>query len=389
MPHDVNSFLRPIIKRAQEGENVEYERVGASADGERRWMHGRIAPDLDATGKVRGLYCTEYDIHDLKLTEQALADARGAAAAVHGQHSGAGRLRRHGGQLHLRQRRVPAHRSAYRARKSSASRSRRCSAPRSSSCSSRTSTARAKGESVTYERENVDVNGRAAVAAQQHRPGHELRRDHQGLLHRRPRHHRPAAGAERAGRARIAAARDHGRRPRAGGVSRSRRALPIRQQAVPPVFRAQRRAGRRAAASRRGRPRHLRQRAGDALARAARRIDRVRSPGSGCGRRQAMDDHPRGAGRDACGRGARRVRADERHPWPEAGAGSVARQRSRTAAHHGQRSGAGRLHRSRIPLSLPQPAQRGMAFRKPQGPDRHGRWPKCSATRGRGNCSRC
>ncbi|HEY8624123.1 MAG TPA: PAS domain-containing protein, partial [Casimicrobiaceae bacterium] len=73
MSHDVNSFLRPIIKRAQEGENVEYERVGVSADGQRRWMHGRIAPDLDATGKVRGLYCTEYDIHDLKLTEQALA----------------------------------------------------------------------------------------------------------------------------------------------------------------------------------------------------------------------------------------------------------------------------------------------------------------------------
>jgi diguanylate cyclase (GGDEF)-like protein/PAS domain S-box-containing protein len=73
MPHDVNAFLRPIIKRALEGENVEYERVGASADGKRRWMHGRIAPDLDAAGKVRGLYCTEYDIHDLKLTEQALA----------------------------------------------------------------------------------------------------------------------------------------------------------------------------------------------------------------------------------------------------------------------------------------------------------------------------
>jgi len=73
MPHDVNAFLRPIIKRALEGENVEYERVGASADGKRRWMHGRIAPDLDAAGKVRGLYCTEYDIHDLELTEQALA----------------------------------------------------------------------------------------------------------------------------------------------------------------------------------------------------------------------------------------------------------------------------------------------------------------------------
>ena len=73
MPHDVNSFLRPIIKRALDGENVDYERVGAGADGRRRWMHGRIAPDLDAGGQVRGLYCTEYDIHDLKLTEQALA----------------------------------------------------------------------------------------------------------------------------------------------------------------------------------------------------------------------------------------------------------------------------------------------------------------------------
>ena len=73
MPHDVNSFLRPIIQRALEGENVDYERIGVSADGQRRWMHGRIAPDLDATGGVRGLYCTEYDIHDLKLTEQALA----------------------------------------------------------------------------------------------------------------------------------------------------------------------------------------------------------------------------------------------------------------------------------------------------------------------------
>jgi diguanylate cyclase (GGDEF)-like protein/PAS domain S-box-containing protein len=73
MPSDVTAFLRPIIKRAQAGENVEYERIGVSVDNQRRWMHGRIAPDLDGMGKVRGLYCTEYDIHDLKLTEQALA----------------------------------------------------------------------------------------------------------------------------------------------------------------------------------------------------------------------------------------------------------------------------------------------------------------------------
>ena len=73
MVSDVASFLRPVLKRAQSGEHVEYERIGNTLQGNRRWLHGRIAPDLDATGTVRGLYCTEYDIHDLKLTEQALA----------------------------------------------------------------------------------------------------------------------------------------------------------------------------------------------------------------------------------------------------------------------------------------------------------------------------
>jgi diguanylate cyclase (GGDEF)-like protein/PAS domain S-box-containing protein len=70
---DVASFLRPILERAQGGENIEYERVDSPPDGKQRWVHGRVAPDLDATGKLRGLYCTEYDINDLKLTEQALA----------------------------------------------------------------------------------------------------------------------------------------------------------------------------------------------------------------------------------------------------------------------------------------------------------------------------
>jgi PAS domain S-box-containing protein len=67
------AFLRPILKRAQAGEHVEYERVGNTTQGTRRWLHGRIVPDLDVSGNVRGLYCTEYDIHDLKQTEQALA----------------------------------------------------------------------------------------------------------------------------------------------------------------------------------------------------------------------------------------------------------------------------------------------------------------------------
>ncbi len=79
---DVASFLRPVLERALGGENVEYERLGNTPDGEQRWVHGRVAPDLDGVGKLRGLYCTEYDIHDLKLTEQALAKRESQLRAI-------------------------------------------------------------------------------------------------------------------------------------------------------------------------------------------------------------------------------------------------------------------------------------------------------------------
>ena len=70
---DVGTFLRPVLQRAQGGEAVEYERIAATPEGGKRWMHGRVEPDLDGAGRVRGVYCTEYDIHELKTTEQALA----------------------------------------------------------------------------------------------------------------------------------------------------------------------------------------------------------------------------------------------------------------------------------------------------------------------------
>src|SRR6185369_7564242 len=69
----VASFLRPVLERAHGGEHVEYERIDRPDGGEDRWVHGRVAPDFDPDGKLRGIYCTEYDIHDLKRTEQALA----------------------------------------------------------------------------------------------------------------------------------------------------------------------------------------------------------------------------------------------------------------------------------------------------------------------------
>ena len=208
-------------------------------------------------------------------------------------------------------------------------------------------------------------------------------------IRRRPRHHRSQGRAGRAGRARIAAARDHGRRARAGRVHRPRRALPLRQPDVPPVFRPDRRAGRPSAAARSRRAGHLRERAGDADARAAGRIDGVRSAGAGRQRRAPLDDDPRRARRRPVGRGQRRVRADERHPWPEAGAGGVARVRRRAAAHHGQRAGARVVHRSRISLPLPQRPQRGMARRQPQRHDRPAAVARSPARRASRCCSRC
>ena len=71
-------------------------------------MHGRIAPDLDATGKVRGLYCTEYDIHDLKLTEQALATREEQLRLFTDNIPEPVVYVDTERQLHLRQRRVPA-----------------------------------------------------------------------------------------------------------------------------------------------------------------------------------------------------------------------------------------------------------------------------------------
>ena len=47
------------------------------------------------------------------------------------------------------------------------------------------------------------------------------------------------------------------------------------------------------------------------------------------------------------------------------------------------------VHRPRLPLPLPQPPQRGMAGREPQGADRPARSPRSSATSAPRSCSRC
>ena len=124
-----------------------------------------------------------------------------------------------------------------------------CSAPRSSNSSSRSSIARRAARDVTYERAAEDVNGRHALAAQQDRPGHALRRHDQGLTTSSATTSptsRQAQDALAARESQLRAIMDGV--PGAGGVHRPRRALPVRQPHVPAVLRPDRRAGRRACA---------------------------------------------------------------------------------------------------------------------------------------------
>src|SRR6266446_6751640 len=81
MPSDVTAFLRPIIRRAQDGENVDYERVGVSVDNERRWMHGRIAgPGRHRQGPRAVLHRIRHP--RLEADRAGARDARGAAQAL-------------------------------------------------------------------------------------------------------------------------------------------------------------------------------------------------------------------------------------------------------------------------------------------------------------------
>mgnify|MGYP003694293461 CR=1 FL=1 len=367
MPHDVNAFLRPIIKRAQEGENVEYERVGTSADG-RAPLDARPhrARPRCGSGKVRGLYCTEYDIHDLKLTEQALA-AREEQLRLFTDnipepvvYVDADRSYTFVNDAFLQ----PG-RASSRDEVIGKSREGRARAERPSSSSSRSSTARARGESVDLRaRRPIDVNGRAArgCAARSSRTCASTRRSRVYYVVGHDITDLKQAQDALAARG-IAAARDHGRRAGAGRVHRPRRALPVRQPHVPAVFRPDRASRLRACGCATSSATASTQSAQAMLSRALRRrIDGVRPAGAGrgCASRRWMtirvvpDAAPSGEVHGAF------VLMNDIHGLKQAQE-ALRAQRGRAAAHHGQRAGARRVHRPRIAFRFPQPAQRGMA----------------------------
>ena len=189
---DVAAFLRPILKRAQAGEHVEYERIGQDAKGQRRWMHGRIAPDLDATGNVRGLYCTEYDIDDLKQTEQALAAREEQLRLFTDNIPEPVDLPRCAAPVCVRQRFVlradrprarPGDRPADRGRRRTRSLARAVGVRRPRA-GRRSGDLRARGDRRRQS---------PALAARTHRPRPQVRRHDQGRLRHRARHLRPEA----------------------------------------------------------------------------------------------------------------------------------------------------------------------------------------------------
>jgi diguanylate cyclase (GGDEF)-like protein/PAS domain S-box-containing protein len=61
-----------LIKRALDGEEVSMERKATLADGRVRWVRNTFAPDYGDDGKVVGCYNVSFDVHDIKLKEEAL-----------------------------------------------------------------------------------------------------------------------------------------------------------------------------------------------------------------------------------------------------------------------------------------------------------------------------
>jgi PAS domain S-box-containing protein len=76
-PHDVDRANQLWAEALQAGEpyNIEF-RFRRAADGEYRWFLGRALPHRDAEGQITNWFGTCTDIHEQKLVELALRDAR-------------------------------------------------------------------------------------------------------------------------------------------------------------------------------------------------------------------------------------------------------------------------------------------------------------------------
>ena len=65
----------PWVKRALQGEEVQYERQAQRPDGSEQWISVNLRPHRDHTGRVVGLFSCELEVKELKRTHDALGRA--------------------------------------------------------------------------------------------------------------------------------------------------------------------------------------------------------------------------------------------------------------------------------------------------------------------------
>ena len=65
----------PWIRRALDGEVVQYERAARHADGRSLWISVNLSPHRDASGRVVGAFSCALEVNELKRTHDALGRA--------------------------------------------------------------------------------------------------------------------------------------------------------------------------------------------------------------------------------------------------------------------------------------------------------------------------
>ena len=299
---------------------------------------------------MRGLYCTEYDIHDLKLTEQALAAREEQLRLFTDNIPEPVVYLDDEPPLRVRQRVVPASERASTATTSSASTSAEVIGTGDySALEPVIHDARVAGEAVTYEQTLVDAIGRTRWLRGRIVPDAKFDGTIKGLyvVGHDITDLKQAQDALAAREGQLRAIMDGVPAPVAY-IDRDERCHYVNRTFLQFFGLTEEQVGEM----------RLRDVVGHGIYQSAQAMLTRALEGEstafdrlvpGRERRAPLDDDPRRAGCRAVRRGARRVRADERHPRPEAGAGGVARVGGRAAAHHGQRAGARVVHRPRLP----------------------------------------
>jgi len=75
-PEDWDTWLRKRLRSLETGEPLESTHRLRRADGTYRWIHERVDPMRDESGKITGWYAVGIDIHDSRVMEDALRAAR-------------------------------------------------------------------------------------------------------------------------------------------------------------------------------------------------------------------------------------------------------------------------------------------------------------------------